>query len=341
MAEINRQVVLAAHPQGMPGEADFRLVESPMPAPGPDQALVRAIYVSVDPYMRGRISPQKSYAKGVEVGEVMVGEAVGQVVGSESPRFAAGDIVAGMLGWQQYAAADAAGLRQVDPALAPVSTALGVLGMPGITAYFALLEIGQPKAGETVLVSSAAGAVGSAVGQIARIKGARAVGVAGSEAKAAYVRDTLGFDGCINYKTAPDLPAAVAEACPDGVDVYFDNVGGGVHDAAMANLNLGARIVICGSISTYNRLGQPDIGPRHMRTLLVKRARMQGFLVFDYAKRYSEARAELAAWLGDGRLVYKEDVVDGLERAPAAFIRLLTGENFGKQLVRIGPDPTT
>ncbi len=341
MAEINRQIVLAAHPKGMPGEGDFRLIESPMPTPGPDQALVRAIYLSVDPYMRGRISPAKSYAKGVAVGEVMVGEAVGQVVDSESPRFAAGDIVAGMLGWQQYAATDANLLRRVDPALAPVSTALGVLGMPGITAYFALLDVGQPKAGETVLVSSAAGAVGSAVGQIARIKDCRAVGVAGSEAKAAYVRDTLGFDACVNYKTAPDLAAAVAEACPDGVDVYFDNVGGAVHDAAMANLSLGARIIICGSISTYNRLGQPDIGPRHMRTLLVKRARMQGFLVFDYADRYREARAELAAWLGDGRLLHKEDIADGIEAAPAAFFRLLTGENFGKQLVRIGPDPTT
>ncbi|MFQ5956128.1 MAG: NADP-dependent oxidoreductase [Kiloniellales bacterium] len=335
---INHQVVLAARPKGMPKESDFHLIESPIPELGAGQALVRAIYLSIDPYMRGRISAAKSYAKGVEIGEVMVGGVVGEVVRSEDLRFDAGDIVEGMLGWQEYAAADASALRRVDPAVAPISTALGVLGMPGITAYFALLDVGRPKQGETVLISSAAGAVGSAVGQIARIRGCRAVGLAGSEAKVAYVRDTLGFDDCLDYKTAPDLPAAVAEACPGGVDVYFDNVGGAVHDAAMANLNQGARVVICGTISTYNRLEEPDLGPRHLRTILVNRARLQGFLVFDYADRYDQARAELAAWLGDGRLKHKEDVLDGLDAAPGALIRLLKGENLGKQLVCIGPE---
>ncbi len=338
--QINHQVVLAARPKGMPKESDFDLTEAPVPEPGPKQALVRAIYLSVDPYMRGRISAAKSYAKPVEIGEVMVGGVVGEVVSSADSGLEAGDIVEGMLGWQEYAVADVTALRRVDPKLAPISTALGVLGMPGITAYFALLDVGRPKAGETVLVSSAAGAVGSSVGQIARIKGCRAVGIAGSEAKVAYIRDTLGFDAGIDYKAATDLKAAIAEACPDGVDVYYENVGGAMHDAAMANLSQDGRVVVCGTISVYNRLEEPDLGPRHLRTILVKRARVQGFLVFDYADRYEEARAELAAWLADGRLQHKEDVLDGLANAPAAFLRLLTGENFGKQLVRIGPDPT-
>ena len=337
---INHQVVLAARPKGMPKESDFNLIEVRVPEPGPKQALVRAIYLSVDPYMRGRISAAKSYAKPVEIGEVMVGGVVGQVVSAADSGLQAGDIVEGMLGWQEYAVADVTALRRVDPKLAPISTALGVLGMPGITAYFALLDVGRPKTGETVLVSSAAGAVGSSVGQIARIKGCRAVGIAGSEAKVAYIRDTLGFDAGIDYKAVPDLEAAIAEACPDGVDVYYENVGGAMHDAAMANLNQDGRVVVCGTISVYNRLEEPDLGPRHLRTILVKRARVQGFLVFDYADRYDEARAELATWLADGRLQHKEDVLDGLANAPAAFLRLLTGQNFGKQLVRIGPDPT-
>ncbi len=338
--QINHQVVLAARPKGMPKESDFNLTEAPVPEPGPKQALVRAIYLSVDPYMRGRISAAKSYAKPVEIGEVMVGGVVGEVVSCADSGLAAGDIVEGMLGWREYAVADVTALRRVDPKLAPISTALGVLGMPGITAYFALLDVGRPKAGETVLVSSAAGAVGSSVGQIARIKGCRAVGIAGSEAKVAYIRDTLGFDAGIDYKAVPDLEAAIAEACPDGVDVYYENVGGAIHDAAMANLNQGGRVIVCGTISVYNRLEEPDLGPRHLRTILVKRARVQGFLVFDYADRYDEARAELASWLADGRLRHKEDVLDGLANAPAAFLRLLTGENFGKQLVRVGDDPT-
>jgi NADPH-dependent curcumin reductase CurA len=338
--ETNHQIVLAARPVGMPKESDFRMVEGSVPEPRPGQALVRSIYLSIDPYMRGRISTAKSYAKPVEIGEVMVGEAVGQVLRSEAPEHAPGDIVAGMLGWQAYAVADAAALRRVDPALAPISTALGILGMPGITAYFALLDVGRPRAGETVLVSSAAGAVGSAVGQIARIKGCRAVGIAGSAAKLTYVRDTLGLDDCLDYRTTPDLAAAIARACPNGVDVYFDNVGGAVHDAAMANLNLGGRVVVCGTISNYNRLEEVETGPRHLRTILVKRARVQGFLVFDYLERSAAARAQLAAWLKNGRLRYREDIADGLAAAPGALVGLLEGRNFGKQLVRIGSDPT-
>jgi NADPH-dependent curcumin reductase CurA len=295
--------------------------------------LLRTLYVSVDPYMRGRISGVRSYARPVEIGEVMGGGAVARVVASRHAGFSEGDVVEGMLGWQDYALSDGAGLRRVDPALAPISTALGVLGMPGMTAYFGLLEIGRPKAGETVLVSGAAGAVGSLVGQIAKLQGCRAVGIAGSDDKVAWLRK-LGFDAAFNYKTTPDQHAQIKEACPQGVDVYFDNVGGAITDAALRLINTGARIAICGQISQYN-LAQPELGPRPFGQLLVKQARAEGFLVFQFAQRYPEGLRAMAAWLTAGKIQYVETIVDGLENAPRAFIGMLRGENTGKQLVRV------
>lgn len=335
MRNVNRQILLARRPQGMPQESDFKLVENPIPEPGGGQVLLRLLWLSVDPYMRGRISGVKSYAKGVDPGELMVGGGVGQVVRSNHPGFKPGEFATTMnAGWQDYAALPGEALRKVDPADGPIEHAVGIYGLPGLTAYFALLDIGQPKAGETVVVSSASGAVGQAVGQIAKMKGCRTVAIAGSDAKLAWCRE-LGFDAGVNYKTAPDLKAALAAACPKGVDVFFDNVGGTIHDAAMALINLHARIIICGNITLYNRPGEPDIGLRHLRAMLVNRATMRGFLLFDYADRYDAGIRELVSWVKAGRIKYRYDVIEGLERAPQGLIRLLTGANFGKQLVKI------
>ncbi|WP_374443307.1 NADP-dependent oxidoreductase [Stella sp.] len=337
----HRRFVLAERPaMRAPRPTDFRLEEGPLPEPKAGEVLVRTVFLSLDPYMRGRISAVKSYARSVEPGETMVGEAVGEVILSRAEGFSPGDLVRGHLGWQTHGVLPAAQARRIVPAGFPLSYYLGVLGMPGRTAYFALLDIGQPKAGETVLVSAASGAVGQLVGQIARIKGARAVGIAGGPDKVAWCRE-IGFDAAFDYKgkDAEALVAAVAETCPDGVDVYFDNVGGVIHDAAMDNLNLRGRVIICGTISGYNRLEQPDTGRRHLRTLLVKRARMQGFLVGDYAAREAEFEADMPKWLREGRIRYREDVVEGFERMPEAFVGLLEGRNFGKLVVRAGPDP--
>ncbi len=335
---MNRKLVLAARPRGLPRESDFGLVEEPLPDPGEGEVLVRGIYLSLDPYMRGRMNDAPSYAPPVEVGEVMVGGVVGEVVRSNSADVAVGDIVEARLGWQEYAVSEAADLRKIERQAAPISTALGILGMPGLTAYFGLLDIGRPQPGGTVVVSAAAGAVGAVVGQIAKLKGCRAVGIAGSDAKVDYVTRELGFDAGINYKTAPDLDAALDEACPDGVDIYFDNVGGAVTDAVLSHLALRARILICGQISQYN-LEKPELGPRNLRFLLVNRARMEGFLVFDYASRYGEGLAQLTAWLRAGELKYKEDIEEGIEAAPRAFLKLFSGENFGKQLIKLGDEP--
>ena len=334
---VHRRFVLTERPvMRAPQPSDFRLVEGPMPVPKDGEALVRSIFLSLDPYMRGRISTAKSYARGVEPGETMVGEAVGEVIESKSPALKKGDIVRGHLGWQSHGVMAAEHLRRVDPGNFPLSYQIGVLGMPGRTAYFALLDVGQPKAGETVLVSAASGAVGQLVGQIARIKGCRAVGIAGGAAKVDYCR-SLGFDAAFDYKGKDyeALVRAVAETCGDGVDVYFDNVGGEIHDAAMANLAMRARIIICGTISNYNRMEQPDMGRRHLRNLLVKRARIQGFLVSDYAGREAEFDADMRTWLTEGRVKYREDIVDGLEQAPEAFRGLLEGKNFGKLVIRV------
>jgi NADPH-dependent curcumin reductase CurA len=321
----------------MPKESDFKLVETPVSQPGPGEILVRMSYVSVDPYMRGRMNDVKSYAPPVQIGEVMGGGAVGRVTASKNPQFAAGDYVEGLFGWQQYAVSNGKGVRKLDPALAPVSTALGILGMPGLTAYFGLLEIGKPRPGQTIVVSGAAGAVGSIVGQIAKIKGCRVVGIAGSDQKVAWLRDELGFDAAFNYKTTKDYAATLHELCPNGVDVYFDNVGGAITDAVFRLINVGTRIVVCGQIAQYNA-EKPEIGPRLLAHLVVKQARAEGFLVFQFASRYAEGFKQMADWLKQGKLKYREQFVDGIENAPRAFIGMLQGENTGKQLVCVAPE---
>jgi len=334
----HRQIRLAARPTGYPTDSDFRMVESTVPEPGPGEFLVRVVYLSLDPYMRGRMSDAPSYVPPVTVGDVMEGGTVGEVVRSNHPGFGVGDVVEARLGWQEYAVSSGKGVRKIDATAAPISTALGVLGMPGLTAYFGLLEVAQPKAGETVVVSAAAGAVGGVVGQIAKLKGCRAVGLAGSEAKVRYVTEKLGYDAGINYRTAPDLDDALRAACPGGIDVYFDNVGGRITEAVSRHVNMFARFAVCGLISQYN-LTEPELAPRNERFVLVNRVRIQGFLVFDFAARYKEGLAQLTEWLRQGRLRYREDIVEGLERAPRALTDLLQGRNFGKMLVRVGLDP--
>lgn len=329
----NQQIHLVSRPQGKPTTDNFKIVDAPMPVPQDGEALVRALYLSVDPYMRGRMSDRKSYVPPFGLNETIGGAAVGQVVESKFDGLKTGDIVMGHLLWQRYATAPGKELLKIDPQRAPITTALGVLGMTGLTAYFGLLEIGQPREGETVVVSGAAGAVGSVVGQIAKIKNCRVVGIAGSDEKTAYLREELGFDAAINYKTE-DVPAALKEACPNGVDVYFDNVGGEISEAAMALIRHGARIPICGQIALYN-LEKPDTGPRVQSQLLINSARMQGFIVGDFAAHFAAGREQLAQWLDESKLKYAENIVDGFENTPQAFLGLFTGENLGKQLVKI------
>jgi NADPH-dependent curcumin reductase CurA len=332
-----RRVVLQSRPVGAPKPSDFALVDAPVPAPGDGEILCRTIYLSLDPYMRGRISGVKSYAKGVDPGDLMVGGTVGEVLESKHPGFKAGDLVQGYDGWQTHGVSKGVGVRTLDPAHAPISTALGVLGMPGMTAYVGLLDIGQPKAGETVVVSAASGAVGAVVGQIAKLKGCRVVGIAGAKAKCDYVVSELGFDACVNYKT-DDLVPALQRACPKGVDVYFENVGGEIGEAVVQLLNPFARVPLCGLISMYNATG-PVAGPS-WRALLTNRVLVKGFIVSDHLDRMPAFLADVGGWVRDGRIKYREDVVEGLENAPAAFIGLLQGKNFGKLLVRVGEDRT-
>lgn len=334
MATMNRQVTLASRPVGMVSESNFQFVESPVPTPADGQVLLKIRYLSVDPYMRGRMSDRASYAPPVGLGEVMCGGTVAEVAESKNPRFSPGDIVESYSGWQQYAVDDGKMLRKIDPSLAPLTTALGILGMPGLTAYFGLLEVGQPKPGETVVISGAAGAVGSAVGQIAKIIGCRAVGVAGSDEKVRVLTEEYGFDGAFNYKTTPNYAAKLKELCPEGVDVYFDNVGGSITDAVFANLNTKARIAICGQISMYNA-DKADVGPRLFSQLLVKTAKAEGFLVYQFFDRAKEGLTQLGEWLWEGKLKYHENIVEGIDNAPRAFIGLFLGENLGKQLVKI------
>ncbi|MCW5745350.1 MAG: NADP-dependent oxidoreductase [Alphaproteobacteria bacterium] len=336
--KTHRRVVLLRRPPGEPAESDFRVEEAAVPQPGPREVLVRVIYLSLDPYMRGRMRDAASYAAPVGIGEVMTGGTVGEVVASNHPDFKVGDIVEDRLGWQEYAIGGGPGLRKIDPSIAPISTANGVLGMPGMTAYFGLLEVGRPKPGETVVVSAASGAVGQVVGQIAKIMGCRAVGVAGGPAKCAFVKDTLGFDACIDYKAVNDLDAALRAACPDGIDVYFDNVGGVITDAALRNLNFFARVALCGSISQYNATA-PEMGPRLLGTFVGKRVTARGFIVTDFAAHYVPALRQMGGWVRSGKLKYREDIVEGIDKAPRAFIGLLRGENFGKMLVKLGPEP--
>ena len=338
----NRRIVLAARPQGEPLDQDFRLETLDLPVPGEGQVLLRTIYLSLDPYMRGRMNAGPSYAAPVEVGQVMEGGTVSEVVESRSPRFVPGDMVLGYTGWQEYAVAAANSLQKLDPARASVSTALGVMGMPGMTAYTGLLNIGQPKAGETVVVAAASGAVGSVVGQIAKIKGCRAVGIAGGERKCEYVVNELGFDACIDHHSPP-LPRNLEAACPKGVDVYFENVGGRVLNAVLPLMNPFGRVPVCGLISQYNlaALAQGvDRVPVLMGAILVKRLRFQGFIVSDFAAQKDDFVRDMSRWLREGKVKYREDVVEGLENAVAAFQGLLQGRNFGKLLVRLAPDPS-
>jgi NADPH-dependent curcumin reductase CurA len=349
-AVTSRRVVLKTRPVGAPTPADFAVVEAPVATLGDGEILTRTIYLSLDPYMRGRISGVKSYAKGVDPGDLMVGGTVGQVVESKHPAFKAGDFVQGYDGWQSYGVSKGAGVRPLDPKQAPISTALGVLGMPGMTAYVGLLDIAQPKEGETVVVSAASGAVGAVVGQIAKIKGCRVVGIAGGQDKCTYVQKELGFDACVDYKRggpaaqdphAPqggDLVASLQAACPKGIDVYFENVGGAVLAAVLKLINPFARIPLCGLVSQYNATEMPT-GP-NWSVLLVNRVLVKGFIVSDHLNRLPAFLNDVGQWVREGRIKYREDIVDGLENAPGAFIGLLQGKNFGKMLVKVGEDPT-
>jgi len=335
-------VRLARRPDGEPVPGDFELVEGPVPDPLDGQVRTRTIYLSLDPYMRGRMNAEKSYAEPVPIGGVMEGGTVGIVEASRHPALAPGDIVVGRTGWQDYAAVDGATLRKIDPAAAPISTALGILGMPGLTAYTGLLNIGRPKAGETLVVAAASGAVGSAVGQIARIKGCRTVGVAGGPAKCRYVTEELGFDACIDHR-APDFEAQLAAACPKGIDIYFENVGGRVLEAVIPLFNFFSRMPVCGLISQYNmtRLPEgPNRLPQLMRAVLTNRLLIRGFIVRDYADQQADFLRDMSGWLREGRVKYREHRVKGLENAPATLIGLLKGANFGKVVIEVSDDPT-
>jgi NADPH-dependent curcumin reductase CurA len=336
MAAENRQVLLRRRPLGMPSPDDFTIVDAPLPPVEAGQVLLRGLYLSLDPYMRGRISSARSYARPVDIGAVIEGRVVGEVVRSEHPEFRPGEFAYGGHGWQLYSAVAGADLVRLDPAEAPISTALGVLGMPGLTAYVGLTDIGQPKAGETVVVSAASGAVGAVVGQLAKAAGARIVGIAGGAEKCRYVESELGFDVAIDHRTG-DLDDRLDAACPNGIDVYWENVGGAVQQAVFPRLNDFARMVLCGMVSEYNDR-EPRPGPNLM-TAVRRRLRIQGFIVSDQWRRLGEYRAMAAPLLRAGRLKYREDLVDGLDNAPAAFIGLLQGRNFGKLLVRLAADP--
>ena len=338
---MNRQILLAARPEGAPGPQHFKLAETPLPQPGEGEVLLKTLWLSLDPYMRGRMSAARSYAKPVEIGEAMEGGTVSRVEASRHKGFAAGDVVLSRAGWQEYALSDGAGLRKLDPKRAPLSTALGVLGMPGMTAYAGLLAIGEPKAGETVVIGAATGAVGAVAGQIAKIKGCRAVGVAGGREKCDYAVRELGFDACIDRRE-PELGHRLEELCPDGVDVYVELTGGAITDAVLPLLNTFARVPVIGLVAHYNATALPegrDRVPWLLRQTLTKRLRIQGMIVWDYAALEPDFRRDVAGWIREGRLRYREDVAEGLENAPAALIGMLEGRNFGKQLVRVGPDP--
>jgi len=331
----NRQVRLKSRPNGIPQADNFEIVDAAVPELAERQFLVRNAYLSVEPAMRGWVAAVANYSRPVGIGEVMRSFAAGTVVASRHPGYAEGEAVMGMLGWQDYAVSDGASItRKVKEADLPLSLSLGILGLNGVTAYFGLLDVGQPRPGDTVVVSTAAGAVGSAAGQIAKLMGCRTVGLTGGAAKVKLCRDEFGYDAAIDYK-AGKLDAALAAACPRGVDVYFDNTAGAISDAVLRQLAIGARIVICGtaSVSSWD---PPPAGPRVERHILVKRARMAGILVFDYQHRYEEAVARLAAWIREGRIRYREEIVDGIENCPGAIAELYRGENLGKRLIRLG-----
>ncbi len=345
-----QRIVLASRPQGAPVAQNFRLERLPMPEIGAGEFLVRVIWLSLDPYMRGRMDDSKSYAASVPLDGVMEAGAVGQVIASNNAAFHPGDFVTGAFGWQTHAVSDGDMVRVLDPAAAPISTALGVLGMPGLTAYVGLNDHGRPKAGETLVVGAATGAVGSVVGQLAKAYGLRVVGVAGGAEKCAYAQEELGFDACLDHRAATDaraLRANLAAACPDGVDIYFENVAGKTLEAVIPLMNVHGRIPLCGMISWYNG-GAPGSGvtdganllPMVWRSILVNRLSVRGFIIFDHYDRFPAFVKEVSGLIRDGRVKYRESIAEGLENAPEAFIRMLEGGNFGKQLVRISPDPT-
>jgi NADPH-dependent curcumin reductase CurA len=333
MSAINHQFRLAARPVGLPKRSDWNYTEEPARDPGPGEVLVKSHYISLDPAMRGWMNEGRSYIEPVKIGEVMRAGAVGKVVASQSPDFKAGDHVFGVLGVQEYATVNGKALTKIDPNLAPLPIYLGALGITGLTAYFGLLEVGKPVAGETVVVSGAAGATGMVVGQIAKIKGCRAVGIAGGRDKCDYVVDELGFDACIDYK-AENVLESLRRHCPQGINIYFDNVGGAILDAALACLARLGRVVLCGAISQYNATSAPQ-GPANYLSLLINSARMEGFIVFNYASRYAEGIRELATWRAQGKLKTREDIVEGFQTFPETLLKLFSGENFGKLMIKV------
>ena len=334
---VNRQILLAARPVGAPKPGDFTLVETAIPEPGPGEVLVRNIYMSVDPYMRSRMNDRRSYAKPWEVGQPADGRAVGEVVKSHDPRLKPGTIISSMLGWREYFASTAEGLTPLDRSL-PLASYLGVLGVPGFTGWYGLTEIGQPKAGETLVVSGAAGATGSLVVQLGKLLGCRVVGTAGTDDKCKWLTSELGADAAINYRRVPDLFEALRDACPKGVDVYFENVGGPMLDAVLRLVNPFARIPLCGMISQYN-LETPEPGPRHMLNLVGNRVRMQGFIISDHFDRYPAFLSEVGSEVKAGRIKHEVTVVEGIENAVKAFLGLFSGDNLGKMVVKLGPEP--
>jgi NADPH-dependent curcumin reductase len=336
MTELNHRFTLAARPVGMPKRSDWNYSAEPVPDPADGELLIKILYLSLDPAMRGWMNEGKSYVPAIKIGEIMRALALGRVLKSKSPAFAVGDYVYGVLGAQEFAISDGKGLNKVDPKLAPLPVYLGTLGMPGMTAYFGLLEVGKPKAGDTVVVSGAAGAVGMAVGQIAKIKGCRVVGIAGGEKKCQYIVKELGFDSAVDYKSE-DVRKSLRTHCPNGIDVYFDNVGGDILEAALANLARGARIVICGAISQYCST-EPVKGPSNYLSLLINRASMTGMVVFDYADRYALAGREMGGWMAAGKLRSREHIVEGLETFPDALLHLFKGENTGKLILKVADD---
>ena len=339
MSQSARRVVLVSRPVGEPKPSDFRIEDHAVPTPGEGQVLLRTIWLSLDPYMRGRMSDGPSYAQPVPIGGVMEGGTVSEVIASNNPGFAKGDIVLSRAGWQTHALSDGKGLAKIDPKLGSISTAVGVLGMPGMTAYAGLLDIGKPQPGETVVVAAASGAVGSAVGQIAKIKGARAVGIAGGADKCRYVKDELGFDDCVDHRD-PDLATKLKAACPKGIDVYFENVGGEVFEAVFPLLNAFARIPVCGLIAQYNATEAPvpKWAASMMRNVLTKRLTIRGFIVSDFTARHADFLRDMSEWVREGKVKHREFITEGLDSAPGAFMGLLKGANFGKQLVRVGSD---
>jgi NADPH-dependent curcumin reductase CurA len=330
---MRQSVVLRQRPSGMPERSNFEIVSDAIPAPEPGEVVTRVLYLSIDPYMRGRLSDRKSYATPVQIGEVMTGESIGEVIDSADPRFVIGDIVVGARGWQSHTVSKGSALTKITPGEAPLPAYLGVLGMPGVTAYTGMTDIGQAKAGETVLISAASGAVGSVAGQIAKRAGARVVGIAGGPDKCLFVQEHLGFDACIDHQ-ALSMDSDIADACPNGVDVYFENVGGAVQAAAFKALNMFSRVIMCGMVAQYNEKEFPP-GP-NLGFVVAKRVKIQGLLVFDKPERFGEWRALAAPWVKDGSLRYRETIIDGLEQAPEALAMVLGGENFGKMIVKVG-----